>query len=336
MKKLVQFALFITLAVGQLMAQAPQGFNYQAVVRNSSGQIIANQMVAVKISILQGSENGTPLYTYQDNVMTSPNGVVTVVMGEQNPNSYNAIDWANGPYFLKSEIDIYNNNPPNYTLETTQKILAVPYAHHAAVADRISSSFSISETDPLFTAWGYDYDSLINNPTALSQFINDLNFLTANDISLTRNGDTLFLTGGSYVILPPSGSVVVPGTISWDSIIGRPDSLSQFINNIDLHQNGDTIFFGDNYVVINNSSAATSIPWDSVIGRPTQVSAFGNDANYLTAGDISLTKHGDTIFLTGGSYDQFSFNLSSNVFLYSSYICFLKSSVTLQHSSKLL
>ena len=36
--------------------------NYQAVIRNSSGTLIANQSVGIRIKILQGSANGSAVY----------------------------------------------------------------------------------------------------------------------------------------------------------------------------------------------------------------------------------------------------------------------------------
>ena len=306
MKKFYLLALIMTLVGSILHAQAPQGFNYQAVVRNSSGHIVSNQEVNVRLNILQGSETGTSVYSYTGHVMSNQNGVITIVVGE-NSTQYAAIDWANGPYFLQSEIDI--NNGTDFDLSTTQQILSVPYAQHAAVADRVSSAFIANETDPLFTGWGYLYDSLINAPTRLSQFINDVNFLTANDIQLTLSGDTLFISGGSYVVLPHNMGNT---TIYWDSIINHPDSLSQFINNLKLsdffndlnlsdfnndlnvHVSGDTIFFGDSFVTING---ATTIDWDSVVGRPTNLSQFFNDLNLSDFNnDLNIHVNGDTIF----------------------------------------
>ena len=54
MKKLFTLiALAITLIAA---AQAPQGFNYQATVRNSSGALIVNQNVLFKFNIMQNSQ----------------------------------------------------------------------------------------------------------------------------------------------------------------------------------------------------------------------------------------------------------------------------------------
>ena len=76
MKKFYFLALFIALFVSQLAAQAPPGFNYQAVVRNSAGQILSNHEVGIQLNILQGSENGASVYTYTGQLQTNANGTI--------------------------------------------------------------------------------------------------------------------------------------------------------------------------------------------------------------------------------------------------------------------
>ena len=226
MKKVLTTLLAIIAFAGTLFAQAPQGFNYQAVVRNAAGQLIANRSVSVRLSITRGSETGTTVYQQVQEVNTNANGLFTLTVGE-NSTDFANIDWAAGPYFLNSDVDPEGNR--NYTLSTSQKILAVPYAHFAEVASRLDESYVYEESDPRFTNWGYVYDSLRNAPTNLSQFNNDMNFLTPQDLVLSLNGDTLSITGGSYVILPVSRG---GGSVEWDSIINRPVNLSDFINDL--------------------------------------------------------------------------------------------------------
>ena len=298
MKKIIFSLLATVLLAGTLLAQAPKGFNYQAVVRNPAGQLMANRSVSVRINILQGSATGTTVYQQTDNVTTNANGLFSLVVGENSADFAN-INWAQGPYYIMSEIDPNGGN--NYTLSTTQKILAVPYALHATVADRISEHFSYDEQDPRFRAWGFLYDSLRNAPTRLSQFINDLNFLTEGDLQLTLHGDTLFLNNNTYVILPNRGGNT---TIEWDSVLNHPIYLSQFINDLnfltaaDLNPriSGDTLFFNDStYVILPaNGTGATSIEWDSVLNHPTHLSQFIND--------LQLTVSGDTLFFGDNNY----------------------------------
>ena len=55
MKKLVLLLLvFVTVSLTAI-AQSPEGFKYQAVVRNASNVILANQAVGLRMIIEQGS-----------------------------------------------------------------------------------------------------------------------------------------------------------------------------------------------------------------------------------------------------------------------------------------
>ncbi|MCQ2262276.1 MAG: hypothetical protein MJZ42_03870, partial [Bacteroidales bacterium] len=126
-------ALFCSgVTMGQ---QIPQMFNFQAVVRDGGGRLLANQTVGVRISILQGSETGTVVFSETHTPTTNANGLFTVFVGTGNATSgtIQSIDWAQGPYYLKSEVDPLGGN--SYSLATTQQLLSVPYALFAVGGD---------------------------------------------------------------------------------------------------------------------------------------------------------------------------------------------------------
>lgn len=275
MKKIVTL-LFAIATFATLYAQVPKGFNYQAVVRNSAGQLMPNQNIGVNISIIQGSETGTIIYNQESSVTTNQNGLFTLIVGD-NSNDFANINWANGPYFIKSEIDL--NGGRNYTLSTTQKILAVPYAHYAntaRTADGLTGGIFLTLNGDTLSISGGNYvilpggsgrgtvewDSVLHHPTRLSQFINDLN--------IRVGGDTLYI-GGRYVILPRG----IASSVEWDSVRNHPIYLSQFINDLNFHVSGDTLYMGDTYVLL--SDLITTIEWDSVLNHPTNLSQFIND-----------------------------------------------------------
>ena len=134
MKK--RFILFVVAIVATVTAwaQVPQTLTYQAVVRDGNGRLVCNSNVGVRISILQGSESGVAVYSDQQTVRTNANGLFTLLIGAAE-NSISGIDWAAGPYFLKSEID--HTGGSNYTLATVQQMFSVPYALRAHTVDSI-------------------------------------------------------------------------------------------------------------------------------------------------------------------------------------------------------
>lgn len=67
MKKVIasRFSLLVLVMVActSLFGQAPQSFNYQAVVRDVAGTILPNQLVAFRMNIHEGSASGTTVYS---------------------------------------------------------------------------------------------------------------------------------------------------------------------------------------------------------------------------------------------------------------------------------
>ncbi len=115
-------------------AQAPQKMSYQAVIRNSSSVLITSTPVGMRISILQGSATGTAVYVeiYNPNPVTNANGLVGLEIGSGTviTGTFATINWAAGPYFIKTETD--PNGGTNYSIVGTNELMSVPYALFSA------------------------------------------------------------------------------------------------------------------------------------------------------------------------------------------------------------
>lgn len=134
MKKIIISLALTLLTIAGAVAQVPQGFNYQAVVRNAQGELVTDATVGVRISLLQGSADGRTVYTETQTPQTNAGGLFTIVIGQGDATtgSFATIDWANGPYFINSEVDPEGGN--NYTVSSVQQLLSVPYAMYAGSA----------------------------------------------------------------------------------------------------------------------------------------------------------------------------------------------------------
>ena len=101
MKRPFTLLLVLFLAIN-CFAQSPQKFSYQTVVRNSGGQLLANQQIAIKISILQGSETGIVVYAERHTPITNANGLASLQIGVGTllNGSFSNINWAQGPFFI--------------------------------------------------------------------------------------------------------------------------------------------------------------------------------------------------------------------------------------------
>ena len=124
MKKLYTFlTLVLTLTI---FAQAPQGFNYQATVRNSAGALIVNQNVLVKFNIYQNTATGTIVYSENQSVTSDDLGHINLVVGQGTPSigTFSTINWGTGNYYLGIEL----NTGSGYLNMGTTQLMSVPYA----------------------------------------------------------------------------------------------------------------------------------------------------------------------------------------------------------------
>ena len=127
MRKLFTIMLCVLLTAS-VFSQAPQKMSYQSVIRNNSDQLVTNQTVGMQISILQGSASGTVVYSEIQTPMTNSSGLVSIEIG--GGAGFDAIDWANGPYFIKTETDPTGST--SYTITGISQLLSVPYALYAS------------------------------------------------------------------------------------------------------------------------------------------------------------------------------------------------------------
>jgi hypothetical protein len=111
--------------------QVPEKMSYQAVVRNTTNNLVTNQPVGMQISILQGSATGTAVYVEMQTPTSNANGLVSLEIGGGTVVSGNmaTINWANGPYFIKTETDPTGGS--SYTITGTSQLLSAPYALYA-------------------------------------------------------------------------------------------------------------------------------------------------------------------------------------------------------------
>jgi microcystin-dependent protein len=148
MKKYYTILAALVLSIG-VFAQSPEKMSYQAVIRDGENNLVTDTQIGMQISILQGDANGSAVYTETQLPTTNANGLVSIEIGAgATSDDFSAIDWASGPYFVKTETDPAGGT--TYTITGTSQLLSVPYALHAKTADGVSGT--IDESDPVFDA----------------------------------------------------------------------------------------------------------------------------------------------------------------------------------------
>jgi hypothetical protein len=127
MKKLFTI-LTAVLLTASLFAQPPNKMSYQAIVRNSSGELIRNSSVGMRISIIYGSSGGTTVYIETQMATTNVDGLVCLEIGGGIPvyGTFSDINWEKGHYFIRSETDPLGGT--EYTISGTSELMSVPYA----------------------------------------------------------------------------------------------------------------------------------------------------------------------------------------------------------------
>ena len=175
MKKIYAILCLAIASLTQLQAQAPEGFNYQATVRNSSGDLIVNTNVYFKFNVIQGSLTAVPIFTETHYVPTDDLGQVNLVIGQGTANTgvFSELDWSLGSYYLGIELDTDTGN--NYVAMGTTQLLSVPYALYAA------NSGNATPTTPNLEA------VLAQNNSANDQQIKDLQDPTEAQDAVTKN-----------------------------------------------------------------------------------------------------------------------------------------------------
>lgn len=164
MNKTLTTILFLCGLISTVLAQVPQGFSYQAVARDSAGDCIADQMITIQMSVLDGSSTGTTIYQEQfGSVSTNASGLFSIVIGEGNPESpftvadFEAIDWSEGSdRFLDVQIAL-DDNPNNLVQVGTTQLMSVPFALGAEKAIQAETADHALTSDAAAQADSADY-----------------------------------------------------------------------------------------------------------------------------------------------------------------------------------
>lgn len=155
-------------------AQTPAGFNYQAVLRNVSGALLANQNVGVRISLINGTASSTTvLYSETRTVMTTAQGLLNIQVGDGAATSttgdITTINWLDSNKFMKVEIDPAGGS--SYADFGTTQLLSVPYASHSKQTSAImtygagtsNADKMVIQHSPAYPSWGLQYSDPADN-----------------------------------------------------------------------------------------------------------------------------------------------------------------------------
>jgi hypothetical protein len=143
----MRFSLYLSCFLGVYLADLsaaaqfiPEGLSYQAIARETGGNELVNQSLTVRITILTNSITGDAALQEVHDVVTNAFGLFQLTIGQGIPtgvapfDQLSELNWGQQPHFIRVEVDTPLSE--GFVFLGTTALLAVPYAYHAATADR--------------------------------------------------------------------------------------------------------------------------------------------------------------------------------------------------------
>ena len=309
MKKAISLliaTLIFLLLPNCMLAQAPDGVNYQAVVRNAIGLPLNNQTVDVRFTIHTGSSTGPAIFTEtHTSITTTQFGLINIELGSVDNANFSLINWgASGPHYLQIEVD------PGTGFDDlgASQLLSVPFALFSRTSgDGPQGLNSLIDTVSATAA---------NCPTGGYEVLMGLDANANTVLELGEVTSSFFVCNGSVAggdnwgidtVNVSGANITGSGTVTNPLVITEVDgSITNEIQTISLNVAQDTIFLSsggfvelpsltaDNDwvegagVVYNNTDRigiGTTTPFFTldVFSTDTVIAAFrGNNSDFST------------------------------------------------------
>ena len=249
MKKII-ICFFLALFVNSIYSQSPNNFTYQSVVRDASGKLMSNKDISFRISILKSSQNGSSVYSEEHSVITNTNGLATMIIGKGlSADEMDTIDWSDGPYYLKVEVDPEGGF--NFIAEDTTQLLSVPYALYS------------NSSGSTLTITGQDYLTINNNEITVNKvdLIDDVEGI----LPVEKGG-----TGSSTA--PMVGVITAADAASARNVL----ELSTVASSGSYNDLTDKLTAGANIDITNGVISSTDTNTEYTAG--TGITIYGNNA----------------------------------------------------------
>jgi hypothetical protein len=222
-------SVIASLLFVSVMAQSPQLLNYQGVARNGFGNPIQNRSMTLRLSIRNGGNNGSVVYSETRTVTTNNGGLYSVQIGSAGATATTgtiaAINWQVGTKFLQVELDPEVGS--NFIDMGTTQLVSVPYALSAGASPPVGAasgdlsgtfpnpSIAIGAVNTAKLADGSITTIKIADQSVTSNKLADGNVITAKMADASVTDAKIVTVSGSKVIGNISGNAAnVTGTVA--------------------------------------------------------------------------------------------------------------------------
>ncbi len=170
-----KFCVLITILLGTLsiVAQTPNQFKYQAILRDASGTILSTVNKTIVVDILEANINGNNVFTETHNVTTTVQGLINLNIGSVNTTGLANINWGTNTYFIKITVD-------GIAMGTSQ-LLSVPYALYSHASGSVKGTVNANSTTITNVA------SPVNNTDAVNKAYVDMLFSQISNLNVSTN-----------------------------------------------------------------------------------------------------------------------------------------------------
>jgi hypothetical protein len=314
MKRLLSPTIFLLFFISILSAQPiPRGMNYQAVARNLKGEILPNEMIALKINLVSNHDQERRSYFSETHtVTTNALGLFSLIIGEgtAEQGTFNDVPWSTENIWM--EVAIKDKTQPTFSTISNSKLLAVPYAMHAVTANTLvgdntvmdKSQGTLSSLLPTPGVISTNWSVFGNAKTDASGNIYRLNSLGTTDFVdlflITDNVERLRITAGGDIITKLNfeiGKSVVLNSIGGSTTNNGPFTVAKMSPaNLTGILNVDKTTRLNDSLIVNNMKPAIfsgSLRADKKTTLNDTLTVTNMKPTYLTG---SLTVDKDVIF----------------------------------------
>ncbi len=313
MKKLLRLPLinFLILFSFNLFAQTQNAFNFQAVIRNDTGELLSNQEIKVLFEILENNPNGEVIFLQESDVTSNKYGLITAEIGNDEivEGDFSNISWSENSYFIRISVDFEASG--NYEEIGVSQLLSVPYAMYAKSS---GNSYWEKSEEGIYNST--DNVSIGSNSPSnlLSISLPETGDQKDKGFSLSRNDGFLNLINGT--LYDGHFQARISGKSTHEDSPGIIITATPAID--EINKNGIVLRSGEN-ALLQNANALTVQNFDQslVTVKPDGKTGFGlENPNYQV--DVNGGVNASNFYISGEAIKSGVWNENQNDIFFNS------------------